>query len=138
MSETTSQTTSQTETDEAAAGTASASGLYVPAKSKSPIWNYFKLKKDDVNKDKVWAVCNKCPNKKLAFRGATTTLWNHVEQVHFIPKPKTSKQGAKIRLEPQVDSQDVETDSEPNPSTTSNTKQMSIKEAFARYCSFLN
>ena len=101
--------------------------LFVPAKSKSDIWKYFKLKKDD--KNKTWAVCMKCPKKSLVYCGGTTTLWNHAQQVHFIPKPKKSKQ-PRIKL-PQEQDPDS---SDPAQSTSSNPpkKQVSIEEAFAR------
>ena len=66
------------------------SDLYIPLRSKSDIWKYFKLKEDDKD-HKRWAVCNECPDKSLAFSGTTTTLWNHVHRVHFIAKPTKSK-----------------------------------------------
>ena len=72
-------------------GTPTAPGeLFVTSKSKSVIWNHFKLRKDD--KNKTWAVCMKCPNKSLVYCEGTTSLWNHAYQIHFIPKPKKSKQ----------------------------------------------
>ena len=88
MSESESGTVSQTGTVASVPSASRTTGLFVPSKSKSDIWKVFKLKKDEDNK--VWAVCLKCP-KSLAYCGATTTLWNHAEQVHFIPKPKKTK-----------------------------------------------
>ena len=112
-----SETASQTRAD--------AAELYVPSKSKSDIWKYFRLKKDENNK--VWAVCLKCPNK-LSYCSGTTTLWNHATQVHFIQKPKKSKQP--------VDDEATISDPVSAPSTSTSSrpsvKQVSIKEAFAR------
>ena len=117
------------------------SGLYVPPQSKSAIWKYFKLKKDDVEKDKTWSVCNLCPNKSLAYNGATTTMWNHAQAVHFITKPKVLKQAPITtvkELQPKVQIQDVDLDiipstsAEPAPSTSRGPRQISIQKAFAR------
>ena len=49
--------------DPESGGGAAPDELFVPAKSKSEIWKYFKLKKHD----KTLAVCQKCPNKSLVF-----------------------------------------------------------------------
>ena len=113
------------------------SGLFVPPQSKSAIWKHFKLKKDD--KGKTWSVCNLCPNKSLAYNGATTTMWNHAQAVHFIPKPKVPKQAPITtvkELQPKVQIQDVDVEiipsAEPATSTSRGPRQISIQKAFAR------
>ena len=143
MSETGSQTAPGAESDSDAdtspnaesAPTASTSGLFVPSNTKSQIWKYFKLKKDE--KNELRAVCIKCPNKSLAYNKSTTTLWNHVQKVHFIAKPQKSKQPP-LQTQPQSQSQD---DQAPGPSSSTSskpsTRQVSIEEAFKRYDALL-
>ena len=60
--------------------------MYVPSRSRSEIWKYFKIKEDNIDQLR-WAVCNKCPDKPFAFNGTTTHMWRHVRRVHSIEKP---------------------------------------------------
>ena len=57
--------------------------LYVPSRSRSDIWKYFKIKEGDKD-HKTWAVCNECPNKTLAFNGTNSSMWHHMRRVHSI------------------------------------------------------
>ena len=63
---------------------------YVPSRCRSDIWKYFKLKEDDES-HKRWAVCNKCPDKSLAYAGATSTMWHHMRHVHSIENTRSSQ-----------------------------------------------
>ena len=64
--------------------------LYVPSRSNSDIWKYFKRTKEDKN-HKTWAVCNECPDKTLAFNGVTSSMWHHMRRVHSIENPSRLK-----------------------------------------------
>ena len=87
---------------------------------KSDIWKYYKLKEEG---GKKFAVCMKCPTKSFAYTGGTSTLWKHLQNVHFIPKPKSR---------PQSQAEVVSESTRPTP-TNLFVKQISIKDAFARY-----
>ena len=86
-------------------------------KKSSDIWEYFEKKKDDSGKN--IALCKKCPNKSFSFSGGTSTLWRHLQNVHFItkPKPKENETTSSIK----------------NLFAKQEEKQQSIKDAFTRY-----
>ena len=66
-----------------------ASDTYIPLRTRSDIWKYFKVKDDDES-HKRWAVCKKCPDKSLVYCGATSQLWNHMRRVHNIENHRNS------------------------------------------------